>query len=511
MIYPSPQFVSASRRGGFRRARHRGIAIILVLGLMAITVALTYAMMRSQTMSTLVQSNLNRDCDAQQAAQAGMSIALRKLHDDTWPGFLAGDTATITGTLSSTQSFTATYAIGDPRLTPLSPDYSRYPWRVTISVTGTATVVGNSQPSSHNLCTVVELLPRQLATEPANWSLAQNYTVYQWADGAANQFRVELPSHIDGLVRIRSKLDLCGTDEGANSGLTRYLQDLAAMGAPDYRPFDNNVDLVYAYTDSETRKLLTDKLGVTTKNTSDPAGNSLSDFGFSKQATTYRLFPKGKLYSVGKVSGQLSNVVLAPDVLTNPLGWFVASGSVTVGSNVSFTGTLHSRGDILFSGANTTLQPVSLPAVDVAAAPVQLPVLATEGNVTVQSGSSATVAGLVFVGGRFTVVSAPQDSISFNLAGRLVTKELLIDVRQEWNQSDTWWQIKLLAFQLSGASFFPPWLETNAGLRQQPRVTLLPPSETTSYHWKNGADSVYVPGSADGGLRWNVLDWRDTP
>ena len=494
-----------------RCRRRRGVAIILVLGLMAITVALTYAMLRSQTMSTLVQSNLNRDSDAQQAAQAGLSIALRKLHDDTWPGFLTGDTATITGTLSDTQSFTATYAVGDPRLTPASPDYSRLPWRVTLSVTGSATTAGEAQPSSHTVRTIVELLPRQLPAEPANWALAQNYTVYQWADGAANQFRVELPSLIDGPVRIRSKLDLCGTNDGANSGLTRYLRDLKDMGLPDYRPFDSNVDLVSWYTDSETRKLLTDRLGLTINSTSSPAGNSLSDFGFSSSASTYRLFPKGKLYLAGSVSGQLNNVTLAADPLTNPLGLFVASGSVTVGSNVSLTGTLFSRGDILFAGPNSTLQPVSLPAVDGSAAAVQLPVLATEGHVTVQSGTSATVAGLMFVGGRFSVPSSMQSALTFRLAGRLITKELFLDTRQEWSQTDTWWQDQLDAFRTSGAAFFPIWLETSAGLNRQPRITLLPPTGTPSYHWKNGADPVYVPSSADGGLRWNVLDWRDTP
>jgi hypothetical protein len=285
---------------------------------------------------------------------------------------------------------------------------------------------------------------------------------------------------------------------------------LAAMGLPDFRPFDNNVDLVSSYTDSETRKLLTDRLGLTINSTSGPAGNSLSDFGFSTAASTYRLYPKGKLYSAGSVSGQLYNVTLAADPLTNPLGLFVASGSVTVGSNVNLTGTLYSRDDIFFSGPNSTLQPVSLPAVEGSTAAVQLPVLATAGNVTVQGGTSATVAGLIFVGGRFAVPTAMQNSLTFSLAGRLITKELLIDVRQEGDQTDTWWQNQLQAFQQSRAQFFPVWLETSAGLNRQPRINLLPPTGTASYHWKNAADTLYVPSSADGGLRWNVLDWHDS-
>src|SRR5687767_12363520 len=114
-----------------RRRIPRGIATVLVLGILAIAVALSYSVMRSQTTAVQIQTNTRHIAGARLAAMTGMAAALRKMHELSWTGVATGFNANINGT----QRYTVSYATGDSSLLPADPNYSDYPFRVTVTAT----------------------------------------------------------------------------------------------------------------------------------------------------------------------------------------------------------------------------------------------------------------------------------------------------------------------------------------------------------------------------------------
>ena len=62
----------------------------------------------------------------------------------------------------------------------------------------------------------------------------------------------------------------------------------------------------------------------------------------------------------------IQNVALVPDPLTNPLGIYRSTGSLSIQSNVQITGTVISDGggsDIQVYGTSVVLKPFNLPAI----------------------------------------------------------------------------------------------------------------------------------------------------
>lgn len=179
-----------------------GMAVIMVLGLLAITLAFSYAMIRSSSTSASIQRNSGRRGDARQAAMSGVSAALRKIHQDDW----AGVGTSLSGTLSATESYQVTYSLGDPSLSPSNPDWEDYAYRVTIDSIGYASAP--TQPtlvSKHKIRVVVHLAPELMSAEPTDWATFQQYTVFQARD---REFRLELPARIEGPVRIQGEVKL---------------------------------------------------------------------------------------------------------------------------------------------------------------------------------------------------------------------------------------------------------------------------------------------------------------
>ena len=80
-----------------RARRRRGVAVFLVLLLITMTLAITYAAVRSQNMSYMLQRNSDRRVAAQQCAVTGMRMALKKMQGSSWAGF----NSTLNGTLSN--------------------------------------------------------------------------------------------------------------------------------------------------------------------------------------------------------------------------------------------------------------------------------------------------------------------------------------------------------------------------------------------------------------------------
>ena len=114
MIRMQRQVQAAPRK--VRPRRRRGMTVLVVLALVSIALAMSYSLMRSQTTSTLLQSNSDRGHRARQAALAGMSAALRSMRLTTWTGV----GSTLAGTINSTDSYSVAFSAGDPLLTPVA-------------------------------------------------------------------------------------------------------------------------------------------------------------------------------------------------------------------------------------------------------------------------------------------------------------------------------------------------------------------------------------------------------
>jgi hypothetical protein len=210
--------------GRARRPRRRaGVTVVVVLALISIALAMSYAILRSQMTGIHLQANVDRTAQARQAALAGLSAALRTMRLSTW----AGVGTNMTATINPTDSYNVTFTAGDASLTVEAANYAELPYRVTVDSTGTS--LDPAQPgvaTTYKVRAVMKLIPRQLSTAPSNWSTLLSYTLYQLNNTSAY---LALPCHIEGPVRLQSGINV-GDPYGWNSGpRNRYFSDLNLM------------------------------------------------------------------------------------------------------------------------------------------------------------------------------------------------------------------------------------------------------------------------------------------
>lgn len=183
----------------------KGVTVLIVLALLSITLALSYAMMRSQFTSAQIQLNYQRRSDARLAAYAGISLALRKMQESNW----AGVTVPLAKDLGGGQSFVVRFETGDSSLQPTDPYYAEYPYRVTMTSTGTVTdPVTSVVTSTHTVRSTVQFVRRALSEPPGSWSGLQNYTLYQWGRGPDDLVELDLPVRIEGPLFAQNEIKL---------------------------------------------------------------------------------------------------------------------------------------------------------------------------------------------------------------------------------------------------------------------------------------------------------------
>jgi hypothetical protein len=501
-----------------RQARHarRGVTLLIVLLVVSLGLAVSYAVLHTQGAAIQLQRNSDRQNAARQAALAGLTTALGTMHRTAeWKGV----GSTLSGSLNTTDRYSVTYTAGDASLTSSQPEYGDYPYRVTLVSTGYAQDA--SQPTAiatYQVRAVVRLVPKQLAAEPPGWNVLDPYALYQWrpdTDARKSRFIVEFPSRIEGKVRVQRELRLCEADPDKLEIRQRLLRDLQTMnkvGEGDHRPFSGDVHLPFADTPASTRALLTDELGLTT---ADKPTSNEANWDHPGAVTNYQIYPGGPTYNVPTVGPTLQNITLQPDPMTNPLGIFYYPGRLYVYDNVTVRGTLITdggQGDIYIYAGNFRLESVNLPALSGTTAPIQLPAAVVGNDLGIWESATGSISGMVVVWHDVEFRQGPQKLINFTIAGRLVAKEVLIRGRNEWTQPQDWWKGCYQDFQnLVTEPFFPNWLAKQRGLLVPPRVRIQPATSAVTYHWKNNADPVYVPHANDEGLRWDLLEWTEDP
>ena len=493
------------------------MTLIVALALMAVAMTLSYAVLRTQGMAVQIQANSNLGERARQAAWSGFFAGVRNMHQTSW----AGVNTVFNGSVNGYDSYSVAYATGDPSLTAASAQYSDYPYRVTLSITGAAVDAAHAGvTATHSLKAVVRLAPRQLATEPADWSSILQYTVYQ---RTSSNFTVDWPCRIQGNLFLQGTLSLCPTYPYPSAAVTRYLTDLSAMSGSgtEYRPLSGTITLPYPSNNPPFRSWLTSTLGVSTI---DNKHASTAGLSYPNSMTSYQIYRGGAVYQTQQLSGQLKNTTLAPNVLTNPLGLYYANGPLSLQDNVSITGSLVCDGVLSIDGSGVSLQSYPLPPLAGSTQPVHLPAVISGSDFLVNAAPrgevmQASVQGVLAAFGDFVIATDYQNA-TFTLQGRLISSDFVVGPRREWQFSSDAslnafiWQAVWNSYTSSqgGPSPlpFPVWL-AQRGLTYSPSLTLGPNPTPLNYHWKNPGDPIYVPGTGDPGLRWDVVSVTDNP
>ena len=133
----------------------------------------------------------------------------------------------------------------------------------------------------------------------------------------------------------------------------------------------------------------------------------------------------------------------------------------------------------------------------------------------------ASVQGVIAAFGDFIVQSDSQ-AAAFSLLMLVIASDFTIGPRTDYFFPDQTlnravWQFAWNSFSgQSGGNqggqqwqSFPAWLAPV--LTYTPAITLKPNPAPLNYHWKNSSDPIYVPGSSDPGLRWDVVSFANNP
>lgn len=490
------------------------MAVLVVLLMLAMVLSLSYAAMRSRFAGAMVGRNAERQIAARQAAMSGLAIAMRRMHVTGWTGV----GSSLGGSLGDGTSYLVTFSAGDPALTSASADYAEWPLRVTLSAKGYAQDGSNPQcVATHEVQSVVRLVPRALNSQPTGFSDLVDHTVCQWTNG---DFVLTPPCRFAGPVRVRATMDL-GWQILWNFGPRWHYFDglnrLNQAGQGDWRPFSGTVKMPYSWQYPDTRVVLNTALGVATQDTSSTASYVWTS---PSSAVSYKLYEGGASYTPTTLPQEVNGITLEPDPKTNPLGMYYRAGLCRIQQNVSITGTLITLGGstakVEFNGSGVRLQPVELPPLAGTTEPIRLPTLVSADDVVVKKGAGVEISGMIIVRDDFLVEKAALEEIVWTHAGRLAARDVYIEVRKRWDEKSTWWSEQWIEYwnqrELPGGTDnFAVWLNREHALSSVPNIQITSDARSIRYHWQNPANPVFVPAAGDSGLRWEMVKWKDNP
>jgi hypothetical protein len=301
----------------------------------------------------------------------------------------------------------------------------------------------------------------------------------------------------------------------------RLLRDLEAMrvaGEGDFRPFTGLVNAPLSLTSSRIQSLLSEETNLPLNDV--PEGSGAAPLAHPGDIVSYQLYPGGKAYSPQSLASSLTNASYAPDIETNPLGLFKRQTELQLHNDVTIQGTLltydsGNQGVIQVRGTNVNVLPFDLPLLYGDSTKRQLPSVIAGDDVEVHDGSSSSLQGMIMAWDDLECFEASQ-ATSLSVAGRVVVAELELQSRSEWNQSSSWWKSRLRDFllQLDDAdaiAYFPKWIKHDRDLDYEPKLSLKPDPAGVSYHWPDWSEPLFQAHPDDGGLRWDLIDWRDNP
>ncbi len=484
--------------------------------------AMSYASLRTQSVTVAIARNAVLAATARQAALSGLAVAVKAIQSPGWSGV----DSSLSRSLGVRDRFLATFTFGDTQ--PNAADVGEFPYRVTVTVLGEAfDEVASDRSSRSTMRLALRLIPRRVADPIAGWSDLTGYTLCQWKRAPC---RVQSPCRILGPARLREKLVL-GEDlpwhYEARASFFNGLTDLHYLGQGDYRPFSGPLTLPYSLQTGVTMAALNLNLEVFTINGSS---NTACWWSVPVGLKNYQLYPGGPTFTAGSLSsGVLESLRLEGNPTTNPLGIYVASGTLECSRGIQFRGMLLLTGgksaDLLVTGGGNEFTSVEAPPY--ADPPrskevrVRLPAAILEDDLKVQPGGQILINGMIINGGDFVVEKAGQTASQFTLRGKLATAAIQIEPREDWIRNDSWWDQVHVAFvkqRLTGDPIFPRWLLQNHALDYRTKIELLPDTTSRTYHWFDPQFPLFLPRTEDATpldgsavLRWEVVRVETLP
>ncbi|RMG04158.1 MAG: hypothetical protein D6741_01395 [Planctomycetota bacterium] len=500
------------RRSPGLRLRRDGSALVVVLLILALAMSITYVAVRVETRSTAGGRNRDLRNEAAEAASIGLRAAFAQMHEANW----AGVGTSFRRDVSDDVYFEARYVAGDDALAPGDPDYDRKAVRVTIDVEATADPGDGSTSVTRRAKAVVELIPRELAAEPGNWS---NLTWRSFTQTDTRSCKVHLGAHIDAKPFFQGKIELSPDYPSDANARGRYLDDLYRMyddEVGDYRPFAASLSVVWANQSAAYMYEIGTRLqhAISTRGLLSIA----ADYVHPGAINTYRLYPGGPEYTVPRLAADLTNVALAPDPETNPAGIYYRDGTLTIHDNVTIQGTVICRDELRLDGDNIVMLPAELPSLLGDAGPVVLPV-ACATRVKIGEGSNRNITGVVAAFSEFKIEqkNAPAELV---LKGHVISDKLEIQSVDAYQSAD--WKKLYKEFNAAvtagtaGTSYFPVWCDNQRNLPCKPWIVIEADADTYRHHWIGSVDPVYMPHPDDTtdidatpALRWKVVRWLE--
>ena len=498
-------------------SRRRGIAVLLVLGMLAMTLALSYASLRGQATVSQLANNVGRGEAARLAAESGVFTALRRMSEGTW----AGVSVPFSHNVSDNAWYEVSFATGDGPLPATDPLYNpgEFAYRVTITSVGYASDPG--QPSIraiHKIDAIVQLARRRLLAEPTGWTDLAPLAVHQWA----NRLTVtQFPVRFSGPVQLLGTLNLFPEYPISTDPEQRYFRDLEKMrvdGLGDHRPYNGPIHIAKNRQTQQTLDNLED-LGVSLL---DSAAATSPPMEHPGTVLNYTLYPGGKTYTIPILQvlygSSLQNRTIEPNPVTNPLGIYRSRNSLAIYNNVNIRGTIISDGttpEIQVHGTGVNLTGANLAPIEGTSDVFQLPVALVRDDLRFHGTSDATVRGLAMVYDEFELKEGPKTA-KFNLTGQLMTAGLAVRGRSEiallgtleWETQHTLFllQLPLLA---PVEKYYPVWMQNKSNVPYAPLLRLERDTTGVKYHWHNWSQPMYQKDPLDPGLRWNLVRWTE--
>lgn len=501
-----------------KRKPRRGIAVLLVLGILSITMAMSYAMLRTRTQAELLQDNFSKQNDARLAAEAGLTRGLKAIALSSW----AGADVPLSGSLDGQTSYRVTFQYGDASLNSTSANYAEYPYRLTITSIGTAVDKTNSQiQTKYTLKAVVQLVRKKVQDQSSAWTSLLNYTLMQWNAGRSPiiepLLQVTGNAYLRGIPTVFSETIL---DDDSLDQYTSDLKKMMQANLGDYRPFTGTLTYPWV-TPSSTKSTIANFGNTTSLHLSFATDPPVTHPG---SITSYKLYPGGPTYAIPNLSsvygGEVKDVTLKPDPQTNPLGIYRTTAAIRLGDNANIQGTIISPSTsqtVSIRGKNVVLSGYSLPLIEGTTTARQLPALLANYQVSVETGAQATINGSVMAWDSLAVQTHTSDT-KLQIKGRVFANDFDIHGVSDWTTSHGTWTSKLNAFLvqrllggLLNSPYMPIWLKLNYDQNPQPTLTISPDSSGVLYHWHDWTQPVYQVASGDDGLRWNVISLAVVP
>lgn len=394
----------------------------------------------------------------------------------------------------------------------ITDGYSQGSWRKVSQAKQTVTrITGTKSPDLRILCRSVKI--GQSTYDSLGVLESTDRT---WNSGYTTSRRVQLPwgggdfdfskLDADGEILLWRSITWAATDN-ARRRLFRDLNVQHLLGGSDKRPFNGEISLPFSQQDDDTTTEMTEWLGLTVHDVaaSDPAGDWVMPTNF--MPTTYKLYDKGKTYTATALTtNTLSNETLAADPDTNPLGLFTYNNDLTIGSNVTITGSLICERKVTITGTNVVLNPVDMYSTDSSSyLAMRTPTILCGDSLEVGDGASATASGLIVTFKHF-LVNAGAQTTAFALDGQVVCEEkFVVEKRTEWDGYNFRDGIKAFMNQATH-NRFPDYLDS-VNIDPVPLIKITQPVDSYEYHWidPNSPDPLYLPSGGSGEFEFELV------